>query len=382
MQIPLLDLKREYEFLKSDIDAQLQSCFAAQQWILGPKVAEFEEKVAGYLKVKSAAGVASGTDALIVALSALALRLKNKEFFDKEDEIITTPFTFVATAEAIVRAGATPVFVDIDPDTFNIAPEAVKAAVTKNTVGIIPVHLYGLACDMEAILGIAAENGLFVLEDTAQAFGAQYSAQGGGKGKRAGTMGDLGAFSFFPSKNLGGCGDGGGIATNNQELAETVKILRNHGQRKKYDADFIGYNSRLDSIQAAILLARLDYIDKFNEDRRQAAGQYNEAFRRIKQIQTPYEPENCRHVYHLYTIKVSSRRDEFLKYLNAQGITSRIYYPVLLNKMKAFRDSRIGVPLKNTEKVLSEVLTLPLHPFLKEEEIGYVIGKVRNFFNS
>ncbi|MBU1523445.1 MAG: DegT/DnrJ/EryC1/StrS family aminotransferase, partial [Candidatus Omnitrophica bacterium] len=228
---------------------------------------------------------ASGTDALLLSLRALAIKEKNKEYFDKKDEVITTPFTFVATAEAIVRSGATPVFVDVNLATFNICPKEIKKAITKNTVGILPVHLYGNSCRMDEILKIAKENNLFVVEDTAQAFGGTYSTKGaclparqgsasGGKGKKLGTIGNCGAFSFFPSKNLGGCGDGGLIATNNIRLAELVRILRNHGQIKKYNASYIGYNSRLDSIQAAILLVKLKYVDKFNQLRREIAKKY------------------------------------------------------------------------------------------------------------
>lgn len=384
MKIPLLDLKREYEYLKADIDKAVCQCFDSQQWILGPQVKEFEQQAAKYLGVEFAFGVASGTDALAVSLSALALKRKGREFFDKEDEVITTPFTFVATAEAIVRCGGTPVFVDINPDTYNICPEAVKKAVTKNTVGIIPVHLYGLAADMDGIREVAKNNNLFVLEDTAQAFGAEF------KGRKAGTMGDLGAFSFFPSKNLGSCGDAGLVATDDPELAEFVRILRNHGQKKKYDADFIGYNSRLDSLQAAILSVKLKYMDKFNELRRNAAQQYSEAFSKIKGVLVPM-PEadsrkpraDFRHVYHLYTIKVDAvRRDNLLEYVNSQGIESRVYYPVLLHKMTAFRNCKVSGELSNSEEVLSGVLTLPIHPFLKGDEIEFIIGAVKAYFNA
>lgn len=383
MNIPLLDLKKEYAFLKKDIDAQLQDCFQKQDWILGAKVQQLEDKLKAYLGVKFCVGVNSGTDALVIALSALALKLRNKEFFNKEDEIITTPWTFIATAEAIVRAGATAVFVDIDPDTFNISPQAIKQAVTKNTVGIIPVHLYGLSCDMEIIQEIAEENNLFVLEDTAQAFGAEF------KGRKAGTMGTLGSFSFFPSKNLGGFGDGGLVAANDEKLAGLVKVLRNHGQFEKYNAEYIGYNSRLDNMQAAIVLAKLKYIDEFNRRRIAIAQKYNAAFSSIEQIKIPeislntqYSRLNTKikHVYHLYTIKVSSRRDEFLEYLNAQGICSRIYYPVLLHKMKAFKDCSVSGGLEHAEYILGKVITLPLHPFLEDAEVDYVIRAVYGFF--
>lgn len=372
LKIPILDLKREYSFLKEEIQKQIKECFASQEWILGPKVGEFEKEAAQYLKVNYAIGVASGTDALVLSLQALALKLKNKEFFDKKDEIITTSFTFVATAEAIVRSGATPVFVDIDPDTFNIDPKEIKRAVTKNTAGIIPVHLYGLSCEMDEIIEIAKDNDLFVVEDTAQAFGAKFN------GAKAGTIGDLGAFSFFPSKNLGGCGDGGLVVTNNSETADYVKMLRNHGQKEKYNAVYIGYNSRLDSLQAAILLAKLKCIDKFNDLRRKAADKFNAALQSIKGLKVPFEPKNSFHVYHLYTIQVS-QRDELNTYLNSKGIQSRIYYPILLNKMKAFRDCKVKGALKNTEEVLSKVLTLPMYPFLQDKEIDYITRNICSF---
>jgi len=379
MNIPLLDLKREYEFLKKDIKEQLEECLKLQQWILGDKVVEFEKKAAKYLGAKYTVGVASGTDALVLSLRALALKNKNKQYFDKKDEIITTPFTFIATAEAIVRSGATPVFVDIDPDTFNIDPNQIKKAITKNTTGILPVHLYGLACDMGKISKIAKENNLFVVEDVAQAFGGIY------RGKKLGTWGDTGTFSFFPSKNLAGFGDGGLIATNDSKLADLAKILRNHGQNKRYKAAYIGYNSRLDSIQAGVLLAKLRYIDKFNESRRKIAQGYNNALKNIKQIKCPllntqYSILNTKHIYHLYTIKVSSRRDILLNYLHSRKISSRIYYPLPLHRMKAFRSCKCRGILKNTKEASVKALTLPLHPFLKDKEADYVISAIRKFY--
>lgn len=375
--IPILDLKREYALFKKEIDKELKDCFKTQAWILGPKVKEFEKKAAAYLGAEYAIGVASGTDALTLALRALALKTKKRVFFDKKDEIITTPFTFVATAEAIVRAGATPVFVDVDPLTYNIDPVRIKEAITKNTAGIIPVHLFGLPCDMAEIIKIAKAHRLFVVEDTAQAFGAVY------KGKKAGTIAEVGAFSFFPSKNLGACGDGGLIVTNNRLLAESARILRNHGQIKKYNALFIGYNSRLDSIQAGILSVKLKYVDKSNQLRRNIARKYNDAFKEIKQIQTPQNPSikyrtsNIEHVYHLYTIKVPSHRDELVKFLNEKGIGARLYYQILLNEMKAFRNCKVKGKLPYARESSQKTLSIPLHPFLKEREIEYIISEIK-----
>ena len=376
MFIPILDLKREYASIKKEVDKELSDCLKTQHWVLGEKVSEFEKKSAEYLGVKYAVGVASGTDALTLSLTAVAIKLKNKECFDKKDEIITTPFTFIATAEAISKCGATPVFVDINPYTYNIDPAEIEKAVTKNTVGIMPVHLYGLGCDMTAISKIAKKHKLFIVEDTAQSFGGIH------KNKKLGTFGDLGAYSFFPSKNLGGFGDGGLIVTNNEKLEKLLKILRNHGQVTQYDAAYLGFNSRLDSIQAAVLGVKLKVIDKANEKRIKIAEKYNAAFADIKQIQTPEMPNMDKHIYHLYTIKVSSKRDKFLECLNSKGIGARVYYPVPLNKMKAFKDTKIKGNLKNSEQSSKNVLSLPIHPFLKAEEINNVIKTVKNFFES
>ncbi|MCF7893995.1 MAG: DegT/DnrJ/EryC1/StrS family aminotransferase, partial [Candidatus Omnitrophica bacterium] len=299
MKVPLLDLKPEYKFLKEDVDKQLKDCFSSQQWVLGPKVEKFERKAAKYLGINYAIGVSSGTDALLLALRVACLKFKKKEFFDKDDEIVTTPFTFLATAEVIIRAGAKPVFVDIDPDSFNISPENIKRAITKNTVGIIPVHLYGRSCQMAAIKKIAKDNKLFIVEDCAQSFGASF------RNKKLGTIGDFGAFSFFPSKNLGGFGDGGLVTAKNKKDAELIKVLRNHGQTDSYKADYCGYNSRLDSIQAAVLLAKLKHIDTFNKKRIQIAQKYNQAFSSIKDIQIPSEQSAKRREYSVKKRRIS-----------------------------------------------------------------------------
>ncbi|MCP4652352.1 MAG: DegT/DnrJ/EryC1/StrS family aminotransferase [Candidatus Omnitrophica bacterium] len=374
MNIPILDLSDEYKIFKKEISEELKSCFQTQSWILGPKELAFEKEVAKYLGVKYAVGVASGTDALILSLKALAVKLKGKDHFDKKDEIVTTPFTFIATAEAIVRSGASPVFVDIDYDTFNIDPKKIKQAINKNTVGIMPVHLYGLSAAMVEIKKIARENKLFIVEDAAQAFG------GSCNDKKLGTIGDCGCYSFFPSKNLGAFGDGGLIATNNGKIADNIKILRNHGQRTAYDADFIGYNSRLDSMQAAILLVKLKYVDKFNNLRRKVAANYNKVFKSVKSMQCPSEPKGMKHVYNLYTIKVSSKRNKLLTYLNNSGIGARVYYPVILPEMKAFRRCRIAGSLNNCKAVLNEILTLPVFPMMKQPAVTCVARKVCDFY--
>jgi len=373
MNIPIVDLKKEYTFLKKEINKQIGECLSLQQWILGPKVNEFEQKISKYLGTKYAVGISSGTDALVLSLRALAMQIKGKSYFDKKDEIVTTPFTFVATAESIIRAGATPVFVDIDPDTFNICPRSIKKAITKNTLGVLPVHLFGLSCDMGSIYSIAKNNSLFILEDAAQSFGARY------KNEKLGTLGNLGAFSFFPSKNLGSFGDAGLIATDSKKLADLVKVLRNHGQTNTYDAEFIGYNSRLDSIQAAVLLVKLKHIDKLNSLRRKRAKNYNMLLSDIAKIKLPLEPSYAYHVYNLYTVRVSAQRNKLANYLNSRGVGARIYYPKALCQMKAFRKSKCSGELKGTKKALSEVLSLPSNPFLTKKEQDYVVNTIKNF---
>ena len=374
-RVPLLDLAKEYRLLKREIDKQLKDCFISQQWILGEKVEEFETKTAGYLGAGHALGVSSGTDALVLALRAMAVVRRKKDFFSKKDEVITTPFTFLATAEAIIRAGATPVFVDIDPDTFNVDPLAIKKAITKNTVGILPVHLYGLAADMDAILNLSCRHGLFVVEDAAQAFGAAY------KNQKAGNFGDVGCFSFFPSKNLGGYGDGGLVATNDSEVAEVLKLLRNHGQRQRYDAQMHGYNARLDALQAAILLAKFPHIDEFNRLRQANAAKYNEILSAWKTIiKTPEEPKGYKHIYHQYTIKVFERRDELVECLNKGGIQARVYYPGLLTDMKALSGAKISGKLPVSRQILKEVISLPIYPLLADSQIQYIGKTISRFF--
>lgn len=377
INIPLLDLKKEHTFLKKEIDKQIKECLSSQHWILGEKVSEFEKELSGYLDVKYAIGVNSGTDALLLSLRALAIKLKNKEYFDKHDEIITTPFTFAATAETILRSGATPVFADIDESTFNIDPQCIKKAINKNTVGILPVHLFGQACDMGEIVKIAKDNKLFILEDVAQAFGAGYRLQGAGD-RKLGTIGDCGAFSFFPSKNLGSYGDAGAVVTGDRKTAELIVALRNHGQVGQYNAKYIGYNSRLDSIQAAVLLAKLKYIDKFNNLRIKIAKEYHNNLKSIKALKLP----SCgsSHIYNLYTITVSRTiRDKMLKFLNNAGIAARIYYPLALHSMKAFKSARISGRLINAEKAVKGVFSLPINPFLKNKEIDFIIENIKAF---
>jgi len=266
--------------------------------------------------------------------------------------------------------------VDIDPKTYNIDPLKIKKAINKNTVGIVPVHLYGLAANMSEIKTIAKKHKLFVVEDTAQGFGGAF------KGKRLGSMGDCGAFSFFPSKNLGAFGDGGLIATNSSRVVSFLKVLRNHGQTSQYKASYIGYNSRLDSIQAAVLLAKLKSIDKLNSLRRAVAQKYNKALSGIEEVKVPYQPKLSRHVYHLYTLRVLAKRNQLLNYLNSKGICSRIYYPIGVHEMKVYRSvAKVSGKLKVAQKAAGEILSLPIHPFLTNSQINYVTSTVRRFFN-
>jgi len=367
-------LQSEYLFLKKDIQKAISGCLQDQQWILGKPVWEFEKQFARYFNVANAIGVASGTDALLLSLRALAFLRRKQGYFEKKDEIITTPFTFVATAEAIMRSGATPAFVDIDPDTFCICPAAVKRAVTKNTVGILPVHLYGLASDMTSINRIASNYNLFVIEDCAQAFGGSYQK------RKLGSLGTCGAFSFFPSKNLGSYGDAGAIVTADAKLAALIRLLRNHGQDEQGNAFCAGYNSRLDSIQAAVLLAKLKHINTFIALRRNVARQYKNALSGCKHLQLPHVFKGGFHSYGLYTIKVDSGRDRLLQFLNQQGIAARVYYQKPLYTMKAFKQAKRYGSFHGLKSILGRVISLPIHPFLKRMQVQYIGRCVRSFY--
>ncbi len=347
IRIPLVDFKAQYKSIEKEIDAAIKEVLLSGQYILGPVVKEFEEQVAAYCGVKYAIGVASGSDALILALRALDI--------GPGDEVITTPFTFVATAHAIVHCGAKPVFVDIEPETFNINPDLIEPAITKKTKAIIPVHLYGHPANMDPIMKIAEAHNLYVVEDAAQAFGARYN------GRKVGSIGHVGCFSFFPTKNLGCYGDGGMVVTDNPDIAEKVDIMRRQGCREKYNAEMIGYNSRLDAIQAAVLKVKLKYVDQWNEQRRDVAHRYNELLCR-SDIQTPTEASYAYHVYHQYTIR-TSRRDALKRLLLKNGIETSIYYPHPLHLQEAyFSLDRLRGTYSEAEKASGEVLSLPIFP--------------------
>ena len=364
LKIPVLDLKPEINEHLDEYMKVIKEVLKSAQFIMGPNVKAFEKEAAGYLGVKHAIGVNSGTDALVIALKALGI--------GEGDEVITTPFTFFATAESITAVGATPVFVDIDERTFNIDPDLIKQAITKRTKAILPVHLYGQAADMDPIMELAAKYGLKVIEDTAQAFGGEY------KGRKLGTIGHAGCYSFFPSKTLGAFGDGGLIATDDDEVAEKARMLRVHGSKKKYYNETVGYNSRLDEIQAAILRVKLPRIDQANEARRMAAHKYNELLKDIPEIITPYEDERAKHVYHQYTIRVSNgKRDRLQQCLADRGIGTMVYYPVPVHKLPIYKDTAPELPI--AEKLAGEVLSLPIWPNIGEEVQREVVEAIREF---
>jgi dTDP-4-amino-4,6-dideoxygalactose transaminase len=362
MQVPLLDLKRQYKSIRSELDQAVLSVLADTKFIMGPEVTIFEKETADYCGSKYSIGVASGTDALLLALRACKV--------EPGDEVITPSFTFFSTAGTITRLGATPVFVDIDPDTYNMVPEQIEGKITPKTKVIMPVHLYGQCADMDPINRIAQKHHLKVVEDAAQAIGSKY------KDKKAGAMGDFGCFSFFPSKNLGAAGDGGLVTTDDPDMAEFIRILRFHGAKPKYFHSFIGYNSRLDTIQAAILSVKLKYLDGWTVKRREHAAVYNTAFKGLD-IFTPKEESFNYHIYNQYTIAVKNR-DKLSAVLKENQIGHEIYYPVPLHLQECYRSLgyREG-DLPVTERKATEVISLPIYPELTAEEQDFVIETVR-----
>jgi len=367
MKIPILDLTAQYKSIKAEIDTAVARVIDSQHFILGPEVRAFEDEVAAYCGTKYAVGVASGTDALILSLKALGI--------GEGDEVITTPFTFFATAEAISMVGAKPVFVDVDPKTYCINPELIEGAITKKTKAIIPVHLFGQCADMDRILEIAKINNLKVIEDTAQAMGATY------KGKQAGSMGDLGCLSFFPSKNLGGFGDGGMIVTNSKDLADKIKMLRVHGSTIRYIHSAIGMNSRLDALQAAVLRVKLKHLNKWLEARRKVADYYNKQLAGISSpsvtLVTPYTPSYNTHTHHLYVLRVKPNPEKLGKALNGAGIEARTYYPVSLHLQECYKN--LGYKkgdLPESESASPETLAIPIYPELDTERLSFIVNKI------
>ncbi|MCX8057312.1 MAG: DegT/DnrJ/EryC1/StrS family aminotransferase [Ignavibacteria bacterium] len=366
MNIQMVDLKRQYSKIKSQIDNAIHEVIDSTQFILGKKVQEFEQNAANYLGVKYAVGVANGTDALQIALMAIGL--------GKDDEVITTPFTFVATTEAIVMLGAKPVYVDIDPVTYNLNPNQIEEKITSRTKAILPVHLYGNPAEMDEILSIAKKYNLFVIEDSAQAFGAIY------KGKKVCSFGDIACISFFPSKNLGCYGDGGMVVTNNDELHEKVRMIASHGSKVRYVHEILGMNSRLDAIQAAILNVKLNYIDEWNDRRNYFAKLYTEKLSSIENVKTPTQKDYVKHIYHQYTIRVE-RRDELQKFLSSKNIPTAIHYPIPLHLQPAFRGFAEEGSLPESEKAAKQVISLPMHPDLLEEEIEFITNSIKEFYS-
>jgi dTDP-4-amino-4,6-dideoxygalactose transaminase len=346
MQIPMVDLQVQYQQLKGEIDRAIAAVLDTSHYILGPQGQAFEQEAAAYLGVKHAIGVSSGTDALHLALRAAGL--------GPGDEVITPPFTFIATAEAIAYVGATPVFVDIDPQTFNLDPALTARAVTGRTRAILPVHLFGQPADLVPLKQLCDEHGLLLIEDCAQSFGATYA------GRQTGSWGALGCFSFFPSKNLGCYGDGGMIATSDDRLAEQVRMLRNHGSRVRYHHDIIGYNSRLDELQAAILRVKLRHIDRFNAQRRANAHYYSARLAQAG-VTPPGEDGKGVHVYHQYTV-LTDRRDAVQQSLTQAGCASAIYYPIPLHRQQVFAAACAGLTLPESDQAAARVLSLPIYP--------------------
>jgi dTDP-4-amino-4,6-dideoxygalactose transaminase len=361
MNIPMVDLKGQFEALKDEINLGLQATLESTQFILGPNVKALEQEVADYCRVKHAIGVASGTDALHLGLRAAGI--------GPGDEVITTPFTFIATAEAIAYLGATPIFVDIDPKTFNIDVEQIAAAITEKTRAVLPVHLFGQPADLLPIVELCQKHGLRLVEDCAQSFGADY------QGKKTGSWGDVGCFSFFPSKNLGCFGDGGMIVTDNDDIAEEIRVLRNHGSHKQYHHSIIGYNSRLDEMQAVILRVKLKHIDTYNRWRRENAWLYNQLLEGLPLI-TPYEDGKGNHVYHQYTLQLD-QRDKVQQALRDEGISSAVYYPIPLHRQEVFQQECSGKSFPVAGEVSQRVLSLPMFPELTSEQIESICQALR-----
>ena len=366
MNVPLLDLNAHYAPIMDKIRYKLEEVFSTHQYILGPQVKAFELMMQDYLDVNHAIGCASGTDALVLALKALNI--------GSGDEVITTPFSFFATASSIARVGAKPVFVDILPDTFNIDPDKIKAAITPKTKAIMPVHLFGQSAEMDRICEVARNNNLFIIEDNAQGIGALY------EGKKIGSIGDIGTLSFFPSKNLGCMGDGGMCLTNSDELAQSLRQLRVHGENPKYYHKWIGLNSRLDSVQAAVLAAKLPHLESWSEQRRENAKYYYENLGDVEKIKLPVVHPKATSIYNQFTI-IAKKRDQLQERLAGAGIGCAIYYPLPLHLQECFaylNGSSGDCPV--AEEMAQKVLSIPIYPELSNAQQDYVIDTIRKFY--
>lgn len=363
--IKMVDLRGQYLAIKDEIDEAIQAVLNETHFIKGPPVKGFEAELASYLGCDQSLAVANGTDALQIAFMALGI--------GHGDEVITPAFTFIATAEAAALMGATPVFVDIDPQTFNMDPDKIEALITPKTKAIVPVHLFGQAADLDPILEIARKHNLYVIEDCAQAIGATY------KGRKVGLEGQFGTLSCFPSKNLGAYGDAGAMFSRDETLLEKARMIANHGSRKKYYNEVVGINSRLDSIQAAILRVKLRYLDSYSASRQAAAKRYDALFASHEEIRTPFTAATNVHVYHQYTLRVP-KRDELSAHLKAKGIPHAIYYPVPLNKLPVFANTGVQNSLPETDKACDEVISLPMHTELTQEQQSYIAESIIEFY--
>ncbi len=371
----MVDLKGQYKKIEAVVNASILEVLDTTAFINGPKVNAFQKNLETYLGVKHVIPCANGTDALQIAMMGLGLK--------PGDEVITADFTFAATVEVIALLQLTPVLVDVEPDTFNIDVEAIKKAITPKTKAIVPVHLFGQCANMEAIMEIANAHNLYVIEDNAQAIGANFTYINGDK-KKAGTIGHAGSTSFFPSKNLGCYGDGGAIFTNDDDLAHTIRGIVNHGMYERYHHDVVGVNSRLDSIQAAVLEAKLPHLDAYNAARIAAANKYDDAFKDEDKITVPFRNgSEDNHVFHQYTLKVTGvDRDALVKHLNENGIPCGVYYPIPLHKQKAYTDERYNeADFKVTNQLVKEVISLPMHTELDDEQIDFITTTIKTFIN-
>lgn len=366
--IQMVDLRGQYHHIKAEIDKAILDVVESSAFINGPAVKQFADNLSRYLNVKHVIPCANGTDALQIALMALGL--------EPGDEVITPSFSYIAAAETIAILRLKPVFIDSDPDTFNLNLDSLKKAITPRTKAIIPVHLFGQVCDMKPILDIAQQYGIPVIEDTAQAIGAEYTFPDGTK-KKAGTMGEIGTTSFFPSKNLGCYGDGGAIFTNDDALAEKLRMIANHGSKVRYYHEIVGMNSRLDSIQAAILDVKLKYLDKYIEARRNAANQYDTLLKEVAEVITPYQAPYSYHVFHQYTLRLKKENNhEVQKKMAENNIPTMIYYPVVGHKQNMF-SAYHNVHLPVAEQLQKEVLSLPMHTELTTESIQYIVNTLK-----
>lgn len=377
MNVPFLDLKAQYQHIKDEIDRAVMEVISDQHFILGPKVEALEETIAAYSSARHGIGVASGSDALTVSLMALGV--------GAGDEVITTPFTFFATAGSISNVGSTPVFVDIDPRTYNLDPAHLQERITPKTKALIPVHLFGQSADMDPLKELARNNGLWIIEDAAQAIGSDY-VRNSAPPQRVGSIGDMGCFSFYPSKNLGGFGDGGMVTTNDDELAERLRLLRVHGASSKYCYQYIGINSRLDVLQAAVLLVKIHFLEEWTAQRLKNAAYYDQLFDEIHHqdlgIAIPYVQYNNRHIYNQYVIRVP-KRDALRNFLAHEGIGTDVYYPLPLHLQECYQGLGYGAgDFPHAEQAAREVLALPIYPELTPEQQQYVVSKIEEFFRT